>query len=120
MSLPSKLTSYFSAERPVVAAVAPDSEAARELANSGAGVIARPDDPAAMLDAIRKMVDDPDLSTRLGHRGRAWAREMLSAEAALRGYEDFVSALLLAPQRPSCVANTPTHTRDAIEERRAA
>lgn len=38
MALPSKLTSYFAAGRPVVAAVAAESEAAHEVTLAGAGI----------------------------------------------------------------------------------
>jgi hypothetical protein len=47
MSLPSKLTSYFPAARPVVAAVAPDSETAREIQSAQAGYVVAPEDPTS-------------------------------------------------------------------------
>ena len=47
MSLPSKLTSYFPAARPVVAAVLPDSETAREIQAAQAGYVVSPEEPAA-------------------------------------------------------------------------
>jgi glycosyltransferase involved in cell wall biosynthesis len=94
MSLPSKLASYFAAGRPVVAAVAPDGETAREVTASGGGIVAEPDDPGALLDAIQRVSRDPVLAGQLGRNGRAWARDVLGRESALRDYEAFVSALL--------------------------
>jgi hypothetical protein len=45
MSLPSKLTSYFAAGRPVVAACSPESETAREIREAGAGYVVGPGTP---------------------------------------------------------------------------
>ena len=52
MSLASKLTSYFMAARPVIAAVAASSETARELERAGAGVLVPPEDPHALAESI--------------------------------------------------------------------
>ncbi len=74
MSLPGKLTSYFLAGRPVLAAVSPASETAREVAASGAGLVTRPDDPAALLAAVRTLAVDPVRRRRLGSSRRARGR----------------------------------------------
>jgi colanic acid biosynthesis glycosyl transferase WcaI len=90
MSMPSKLPTYFAASRPVVAAVAPDSETAREIEASGGGVVVAPGDPQALAGAIRGLAADPDERRRLGAAGRAYAEERLSAPAALAEYERFL------------------------------
>jgi colanic acid biosynthesis glycosyl transferase WcaI len=93
MSLPGKLTSYFLAGRPVLAAVSDSSETARELAASGGGLLARPDDPEALLVAIRALAADPARRERLGTAGRAYARTTLSPEQALAGLEALVETI---------------------------
>ena len=96
MSLASKLTSYFMAGRPVVAAVAPESETARELVRAGAGVLSRPDDPAALARTIEEA--RAGLDDGLGASGRRYAERHLSAESVLREYEQFVSTIARTPQ----------------------
>jgi glycosyltransferase involved in cell wall biosynthesis len=96
MSLPGKLTAYFVSGQPVIAAVARDSETAREVAVSGAGVVVEPDDPEALLGAIDDLLGDPAKCDRLGAAGKRWAQEKLTAAAALTDYEAFIKALLPA------------------------
>jgi glycosyltransferase involved in cell wall biosynthesis len=90
MSLPSKLTSYFAAGRPTVAAVAADSETAREVERSGGGVVVAPEDPQAFADVVRSLRDDANRRTELGLSARRYATERLAAAAVLPEYEAFV------------------------------
>jgi colanic acid biosynthesis glycosyl transferase WcaI len=90
MSLPGKLTSYFASGRPVVAAVAPESETARELVDTGTGVLVLPDEPGLLLEAIRKLAADPDHQARLGNAGQRYAQTTLSANQALSVLEALV------------------------------
>lgn len=83
MSVPSKLTSYFAAGRPVVASVARAGGTAREVERSGAGVVVAPEDPRALLDAVRALADDPGRAGALGACGPVYVREHLSREAGL-------------------------------------
>jgi glycosyltransferase involved in cell wall biosynthesis len=89
MSLPSKLTSYFAAGRPVVAAVSTGSEAAREIDAAHAGVVVAPDDPEALADAILVLAEGAEAAT-LGASARRYAHEVLSADKILAEYERFV------------------------------
>ncbi|WUH95976.1 glycosyltransferase [Streptomyces sp. NBC_00433] len=83
MSIPSKLTSYFAAGRPVLASVAAAGGTAQEVERSGAGLVVAPEDPRALLDAVRALADDPDRADALGARGPLYVREHLSREAGL-------------------------------------
>ena len=83
MSLPSKLTSYFTAGRPVVASVAAGSGTAREVERSGAGVVVAPEDPEALLAAVRSLAADPERCAELGARGREYVERRLSRRAGL-------------------------------------
>ncbi len=87
MSLPSKLTSYFSVGGPVVAAVAADSEAAREVLASGGGIVVTPEDPRALLDAIGTLASDVSLRRRLGAAGEEFARTQLGADNAISAFK---------------------------------
>jgi glycosyltransferase involved in cell wall biosynthesis len=83
MSLPSKLTSYFAAGRPVIASVAAVGGTAQEVERSGAGVVVPPEDPQALLDAVRKLAANPGHARELGERGPAYVEERLSRRAGL-------------------------------------
>lgn len=96
MSLPSKLTSYFAAGRPVLAAVAPGGVTAREVERSGGGIVAPAENPAALLDAIERLTRDEALARRLADCGRRYAEVELSAPAGLSKAEGFVTDLLRA------------------------
>jgi colanic acid biosynthesis glycosyl transferase WcaI len=93
MSAPSKLTSYFSAGRPVVAASWPRSAASAELARADAGTRVDPGTPAALLDAILTTAADPAAASGAGARGRAYAESTLGAAAAHRAYCEWVAGL---------------------------
>lgn len=83
MSVPSKLTSYFSTGRPVLAAVDAGSVTADEITAAGAGVLVPPDDPQALLDAARALAADPALTDRLGASALRYRRTTLSADTAI-------------------------------------
>jgi glycosyltransferase involved in cell wall biosynthesis len=54
--LSGKVFEYLAAERPILASVPPDGAAAELIEETGAGVVAPPDDPAAIADALRGLV----------------------------------------------------------------
>jgi len=83
MSVPSKLTSYFAAGRPVVASVAPEGGTAQEVRRSEAGLVVPPEDAAALLDAVRRLTRDAAAADELGARGPAYVEAHLSREAGL-------------------------------------
>jgi colanic acid biosynthesis glycosyl transferase WcaI len=99
MSLPSKLTSYFCAARPVVAAVHPDSEAAREIEASGGGQVVPPEEPGILLKALQNLAGDPELCLRMGRSAFTWSATELSEEMAMDGYRRLLSNILPATSR---------------------
>lgn len=50
------------------------------------GLLVPPSDPAAMADAVQRLLDDPELAVRLGAAGRARAVAEFSVDATVRGY----------------------------------
>ena len=99
MSLPSKLTSYFAVGRPVVAAVGPTSEAAREIEASGGGLVVAPDRPRALLEGLKALAGDDALRAQMGESADAWAEARLSKDAAMGGYERLLAVVLAAAGR---------------------
>jgi glycosyltransferase involved in cell wall biosynthesis len=55
MSLPSKLTSYSVAERPIVAMVRADGATATEVRDSELGIVVAPDEPTRVLEALDRV-----------------------------------------------------------------
>jgi glycosyltransferase involved in cell wall biosynthesis len=55
--LSGKVFEYLAAERPILAAVPPDGAAAALIRETGAGVVAPPDDPPAIGEALRLLHD---------------------------------------------------------------
>jgi glycosyltransferase involved in cell wall biosynthesis len=100
MALPSKLTSYFAAARPVVAAVTDDGTTAQEIRRAGGGVVVAPEDPDALLGALSRLAADPALAADLSAKGSAYAERELSATAILQKAEEFVRGILEV-SRPS-------------------
>jgi glycosyltransferase involved in cell wall biosynthesis len=76
----SKLFDYCALGRPVIVAATGET---RRLAE-GAALLAAPEDPAAMADAVRTLRDDPDLGRRLGERARELAHDYLREAQAER------------------------------------
>jgi colanic acid biosynthesis glycosyl transferase WcaI len=99
MSLPSKLTSYFSVGRPVLAAVPLHGGTAAEVRQAGAGLVVPPEDPESFVRALDVLVADASLRERLGTAGKNYATSQLCSEIAL----DSLAALLktIRVQSPS-------------------
>ena len=93
MCAPSKLTSYFAAGRPVLAATHDDSAAAAELDAARAGLRVDPGDPAAVLAGLRRLAGRPDLAGRLAAAGPTYAASRLGAGAAIDAYDHWIRDL---------------------------
>lgn len=98
MSLPSKLTSYFAAGQPVLAAVSSDGACARELA-AAAGAAARvdPADPGGLARAVLELKGAAATRRRMGERSAAYAASELGREAAGQRAVALVESLLTRP-----------------------
>jgi colanic acid biosynthesis glycosyl transferase WcaI len=101
MSVPSKLTSYFAAGRPVLASIVDQGGAAEEMHRSEAGVIAAAEDPGALVRAAAEILSDPQRCLELGRNGTTYAAEMLSSSRSLATLDQLIlDALRERPQTP--------------------
>jgi colanic acid biosynthesis glycosyl transferase WcaI len=80
---PSKVITLMASARAVVASVSPGSEVARVLKEADAGVLVDAEDPAALLDAIVTLRDDPTRQATLGANGRAFAQRFWEKQRTL-------------------------------------
>lgn len=93
MSVPSKLTSYFSTGVPVIAATDEGSVTAEELKTSGGGVRVDAGDPAALVKAAESLKRDVSRAANLGANGLRFRHETLSESAAIAHYDDLITSL---------------------------
>lgn len=94
MAVPSKLTSYFSAGRPIVGATDLTGITAAEIATSGAGLIVPAGDAHALLHAVLELKEQPDIARRQGENGRRYCLEVLEARAAISHWADLCRTLI--------------------------
>ena len=94
MALPSKLTAYFASGRPVVAAVAATSGAAKEIQAADAGIVINADEPSALAESLTVLKASPETARLLGRAGDEHARRVLSGHQALAGYDRMLENLL--------------------------
>lgn len=85
--VPSKLYSILAAGRPIIVVAPAECDAARIVVESGCGVAADPDDPAAVAGAIRELRAQP---ARLAEMGRR-AAETAAKYARVNELERFVA-----------------------------
>ncbi|TFD83938.1 glycosyltransferase WbuB [Cryobacterium lactosi] len=83
MAVPSKLTSYFNAARPVIGATDPDGLTASEIEAANAGRIVSAGDPQALLDAALALGSDAVLARSLGENGFRYRTDVLGEGAAI-------------------------------------
>src|SRR5271167_1908103 len=87
--VPSKLYSILAAGRPIIVIAPAESDAARIVVESGCGVAADPDDPAAVAAAIRELRAQPE---RLAAMARG-ARETAAKYARVDELKRFVAII---------------------------
>jgi colanic acid biosynthesis glycosyl transferase WcaI len=94
MSLPSKLTSYCAAGRPVVAATGADGGTAAVVTASGAGLVVAPGVPAAVNQAVLDLLADPGRAAAMGASGLRYAERNQAAATSLAGYDAWLAGLV--------------------------
>uniref|UniRef100_A1UBG7 Glycosyl transferase, group 1 n=1 Tax=Mycobacterium sp. (strain KMS) TaxID=189918 RepID=A1UBG7_MYCSK len=99
MAVPSKLTSYFHAGRPVIAATDADGITASEVLAAGAGIVVPAGEHSALLDAVLDLGDDPAAAARFGRNGRRYRESVLDEQVAIAQWESLVETTI-AGARP--------------------
>jgi colanic acid biosynthesis glycosyl transferase WcaI len=72
---PSKAVPLLAGGCPVVASVSGESEIARVISESGAGVVVEPESPESLADAVVRLCDDAGARRAMSDRGRQYARQ---------------------------------------------
>ena len=82
-NMPSKIAPYLASGRPIIASLDLSTPAAEVLRASGGAILVRPEAPAELAHAMRRLTADAKLRARLGEAGRAYAEEWLGHDSAL-------------------------------------
>ncbi|HTK40123.1 MAG TPA: glycosyltransferase family 4 protein [Gemmatimonadales bacterium] len=94
--LPLSVLEAMAAAKPVVASRVGGTDEA--VVDGVTGILVPPSDPAALAQAIRTVLADPQLAARLGGAGRARVHEAFTAQAMVRGVEAVYDELLARPR----------------------
>lgn len=86
------------AARPVVATRV--GSIAEAVLDDETGFLVDKDDVAGIATALRRLRDDPELRTRLGHRSRAVAVARFTVDHMAKSYERLWNEVVAAPQTP--------------------
>ena len=90
MAVPSKLTSYFDAMRPILAATDPKGIAAGEVEQAAAGVVVPAGDPYALLAMAIQLSEDREKAAMYGSSGRRYRMEVLDSHVAITAFEQVI------------------------------
>ena len=106
MAVPSKLTSYFAAGRPVIAATDEGSITAEEIGAAGAGVRVDAGHPQALLDAVMRLGADVESSKLFGECGARFQLQVLSRDSAISHYAEVIKRLARGQRHPAKANST--------------
>lgn len=86
MAVPSKLTSYFDAAKPVLAATDENGITAEEINAAGAGIVVTAGQPRELIDAVQELRLNPTAQREFGRNARQYRESILSESAAVAGF----------------------------------
>jgi hypothetical protein len=93
--IPSKMFEILACERPVLASL--EGEAAAILERSGGAVVVPPEDPGALVEALRALARDEERRTALGKNGRAFTAAHFDREKLAERYLEILRILAGEP-----------------------
>lgn len=94
MSVPSKMTTYFSTGLPVIAAVDPSSTTHDEMQAAEAGPCVPAAQPDALVDAAEQLAADPAAALAYGRNGRAYRERLLTESAAIARFAEVLDTVV--------------------------
>jgi glycosyltransferase involved in cell wall biosynthesis len=93
MCVPSKLLSYYSAARPVIAAVDADGITADDVRDAAAGIVVAPGDPARLLKEAAALARDKQAMREMGDSGRNFIQNNYARETTIAAISDWLTEL---------------------------
>jgi colanic acid biosynthesis glycosyl transferase WcaI len=108
ITVPSKTQAYMAVGRPVIMAVRGD--AARLVQDAGAGLVAEPERPQALADAVLELVTmQPARRAALGTDGAAYYLRELSLARGAQKFEALFRRSIQQYQAPGAAAEVQIH-----------
>jgi glycosyltransferase involved in cell wall biosynthesis len=98
-SVPTKITSYLCAARPIVLCAGRSNLAADVIHQSRGGLVVDPGDDPAMRSAIIRLIDDQREREAMGARGRAYAERAFAIGPIADRFERLFERLRSGPPR---------------------
>jgi colanic acid biosynthesis glycosyl transferase WcaI len=92
--VPSKIYGILAVQRPVIAALAPDSDVASLVQDKDCGIVTMPEDSEALVSAIIQLKRDPVKADEMAARGRRAAEELYSRKDAVRNYQVLIDSII--------------------------
>jgi glycosyltransferase involved in cell wall biosynthesis len=86
-SVPSKVLTYFCAQRAILLAVPLENLASRTVLDHQMGLVSEPDNPAGFIENARRLYDDAKLREGMGARARRYAEENFRIEMVADKFE---------------------------------
>ncbi|WP_420178741.1 glycosyltransferase family 4 protein [Paenarthrobacter sp. TA1.8] len=99
MAVPSKLTSYFNAGVPVVAATDDGSVTAAEITTSGGGLRVDAACPAELVAELERLSTQTQEKRDMAANGLRFRQVTLSEDTAIAHYDEFLSSIVSARSR---------------------
>ena len=113
--IPSKLLTYMSSGRPIIAAVSDESEATRQIREANCGLVVTPEDPQALIDGIKKLRSDQQQRLVWGSNGRSYAEANYTKLIVLNSYDKMFGSMLPKPADETCVGIAALNeTKDVV------
>lgn len=113
-SVPSKVLSYLSAGRPILASIPADNLSGKNIVRAGAGLISAPGDVEALLGNARALLADATLRRRMGDAGRAYAEQKFDiTSVGAQFLAIFEAAAIRVGRLPGQEASAPVPALDA-------
>ncbi|TME55237.1 MAG: glycosyltransferase [Chloroflexi bacterium] len=96
-ALPSKMFESMATAKPIVASLW--GEAADLINAAGCGIVAPPEDPAALRQAVEKLAANPALARELGAKGRAFVQEHFDRDRIASRFIELLQSPLPSGER---------------------
>jgi colanic acid biosynthesis glycosyl transferase WcaI len=91
-SVPSKVLTYMTAGKPILAAIPADNLAARTISAASAGLTIDPENPSELRRVARSLIEDRDHRRQLGAAGLAYAHANFEINDIAARFEQIFSA----------------------------
>lgn len=90
--IPTKMLEFMSCARPVILGV--EGQARQILEEAQAGIAIEPENSGALIEAIHRLVANPDLGATLGQKGREYIVRHFSRQRTAEDYMDVLRGMI--------------------------